>query len=82
MSSQKTDKEEPEIKPVAAQFPHVAEWAERCGWIEFGDENGHEFVVRAMNEGGLICEAEGFRTFGEALVALENVLAKGFAEHG
>jgi hypothetical protein len=81
-SSQKTDEEEPEIKPVAAQFPHVAEWVEGCGWIELSDQDGQRFVVRAMNDGGLICGAEGFRTFGEALVALEKVLAKGFAEHG
>jgi hypothetical protein len=52
----------------------VAEWVAGCGWIEIGDQDWQGFVVRALNGGGLIFETDGYKTLGEAMVALEKGL--------
>ena len=43
---------------------------------------GRGFVVRALNEGGMIYEREGCRTLAEAMVALEKGLEKWLDENG
>ena len=69
------------IASVEADYPHVAEWVQACGWIEIGDQDWQGFVVRALHEGGMAFEEEGCRTLGEALAALEKGLAKWLKEN-
>jgi hypothetical protein len=66
---------------VEVDYPRVAEWVDGCGWIEVGQQDWQGFVVRALNEGGLVFEQEGCQTLGEALAALEKGLAKWFREN-
>ena len=49
----------------------MAEWVHGCGWIEIGDQDWQGFVVRALNEGGLVYEKEGYHTLAEPMEALE-----------
>ena len=67
---------------VETDYPHVAEWVDGCGWIEVGNQDWQGFVVRALNDGGLVFEKEGCRTLGGALAALEDGLATWFKENG
>ena len=67
---------------IEAAFPNVAEWVQGCGWVEIGDQGWQGFVVRALNEGGLIYEREGCRTLAEAMAALETGLGKWLQENG
>ena len=47
-----------------------------------GNQDWQGFVVRALNDGGLVFEKEGCRTLGEALAALDKGLATWFKENG
>ena len=67
---------------IEAAFPNVAEWVQGCGWIEIGDQDWQGFVVRALNEGGLVYEQEGCRTLAEAMAALEKGVGKWLDENG
>ena len=67
---------------IEAAFPNVAEWVQGCGWIEIGDQGYQGFVVRALNEGGLIYEQERCKTLAEAMAALEQGLGKWLDENG
>jgi hypothetical protein len=67
---------------IEAAFPNVAEWVQGCGWIEIGDQDWQGFVVRALNEGGLVYEQERCGSLGQAMSALEKGLAKWFQENG
>lgn len=46
---------------IEAAYPSVAEWVAGSGWIEIGDQDRQGFVVRALDEGGLVYEKEGRR---------------------
>jgi hypothetical protein len=67
--------------PVEADYPNVADWVHGCGWIEVGEQGWQGFVVRAMDEGGLIYESEECRTLAEALSALESGIRTWFEEN-
>ena len=77
-----TEKKSKITVDIQAAFPNIAEWVEGCGWIEIGDQDWQGFVVRALNEGGLIYEKEGCKTLAEAMVALEKGLKKWLDENG
>ena len=57
-------------------FPSIAKWVRRGGWIEIGDQGGCGFVVRAIDEGGLVCEDTEARTLDEAMTALERGISE------
>jgi hypothetical protein len=61
---------------LAAMFPTIAKWVRRGGWIEIGDQSGCGFVVRALDEGGLVLEDTEARTLDEAMTALERGIAQ------
>ncbi len=67
---------------IEAAFPNAAEWVAGCGWIEIGDQDWQGFVVRALNESGLIYEKDGCSNLPEAMAALEKGLGKWFQENG
>jgi hypothetical protein len=61
-------------------FPTIAKWVRRGGWIEIGDQAGYGFVVRALDEGGLVFEDAEARTLDEGMNALERGIAEQFAD--
>ena len=77
--SKKKDKPKPDVESA---YPNVAEWVQGCGWIEIGDQDWQGFVVRALNDGGLIYEKKGCRSLAEAMAALEKGLEKWLQENG
>jgi hypothetical protein len=77
-----TKKKDETKTAIEAAFPNVAEWVQGCGWIEIGGQDWQGFVVRALNEGGLIYEQEGCHSLAEAMVALDKGLEKWFDENG
>ena len=56
---------------LAAIYPTIAKWVRRGGWIEIGDQDGCGFVVRALDEGGLVFENTEARTLDEGMTAWE-----------
>jgi hypothetical protein len=77
-----------ETKPSAEQatveklYPAIAKWVQGYGHIEIGDQEGFDFVVRALEHGGLVFEDHKPDTLAEALAALEKGLTKWFDEQG
>jgi hypothetical protein len=67
---------------VQEDFPAIAMWVQCYGHIEIGDQEGHGFIVRAMDDGGLVFEDDKPRTLAEAMAALEMGLARWFKEMG
>ncbi len=74
------------IQPTAEQaavertFPAIARWVQGYGHIEIGDQAGFGFVVRALDDGGVVFEDDKSSTLAEALAALEKELARWFAK--
>jgi hypothetical protein len=67
---------------IAEQFPAVARWVQGYGHIEVGQQEGFGFVVRALDDGGLVFEDNKAETFAGAMASLENGLRKWFDEQG
>ncbi len=61
----------------ARHFPAIDRWVRERGRIEVGRQEGR-FVVRALDDGGLIFEDKISKTLGEALAALEKRLRNCF----
>jgi hypothetical protein len=57
-------------------FPAVVRWVETQGRIEIGVEGGQGFVVRAVDDGGMVFEGKGDKSVGEALTALQRRIAQ------
>jgi hypothetical protein len=57
-------------------FPAVVRWVKTQGRIEIGVEGGQGFVVRALDDGGMVFEGEGDKSVGEALTALQRRIAQ------
>lgn len=70
-----------EAQSVEKLFPAIAQWVQD-GHIEIGDQEGFGFVVRALDNGGLVFEDNKPRTLAEALAALEKGLRKWFKAEG
>jgi hypothetical protein len=66
---------------IETTYPKIAEWVQGCGWIEIGGQDWQGFVVRALNDGGLVYEEENCRTLAEAMAALENGLERWFRDN-
>jgi hypothetical protein len=67
---------------VVDQFPAIAKWVERYGWIEIGQQELFGFVARALHEGGTQVEINEFMTLAEALAELEDGLVRWFEDEG
>jgi hypothetical protein len=57
-------------------YPAVARWVRTLGRIEIGIEEGEGFVVRALDEGGMVYVGKKSRSLAEALIALERGIAE------
>jgi hypothetical protein len=57
-------------------FPAVVRWVKTWGRIEIGVEGGQGFVVRALDDGGMVFEGKGDKSVGEALTALQRTIAQ------
>jgi hypothetical protein len=75
------------VKPTAAQqsveklFPAIAQWV-RGGHIEIGDQEMFGFVVRAIQDGGLVFEDNKPDTLAEAMAALEKGIRQWYKQQG
>src|SRR4051812_15884701 len=58
-------------------FPAVVRWVKTQGRIEIGVEEGRGFVVRALDGDGVEFEGKTGKSVGEALTALQRVIAQG-----
>ncbi len=72
----------PRPTDVHKDYPVIAMWVQRYGHIEIGDQEGHGFVVRAVDYGGMVFEDDKPRTLAEAMAALEIGLARWFKDEG
>ena len=58
-------------------YPNIAHWVNTQGWIEIGQDEYSDSLVRALDEGGLVWESsDDQKTVDEALQALEIELAE------
>jgi hypothetical protein len=73
-----TPKPEPPIRPdeVESLFPMISEFVRYQGWIKIGHQDGQGFVVRALDEGGMVFEDTKSKSLGEALTTLERKIAE------
>ena len=58
-------------------FPAVINWVKTQGRIEIAVEGEQGFVVRALDEGGMVFEGKTGKSVGEALTALQRRIAQG-----
>jgi hypothetical protein len=58
-------------------FPAVINWVKTQGRIEIGVEGGQGFVVRALDDDGVVFEDKTGKSVGEALTALQRRIAQG-----
>jgi hypothetical protein len=65
---------------VGEMFPAIAKWVQERGRIEVGQQQDSVFVVRALNDGGVVFEDDKPRTFAEAMTALEKGLDEWFRD--
>ncbi len=60
----------------------ITRWITEQGWIEIGQDENSESLVRAIDPGGLVWESsEKHTSIDDALLALEKYLEKWFEEH-
>jgi hypothetical protein len=57
-------------------YPAVARWVRTLGRIEIGVGEGQGFVVRALDEGGIVYVDKKSESLAEALIALERGIAE------
>jgi hypothetical protein len=72
----------PSPTDVQKDYPAIAMWVQCYGHIEIGDQEGHGFVVRALDNGGPVFEDDKPRTLAEVMAALEMGLARWFKDEG
>jgi len=79
-----TDKIKLTAKQAAVEktFPAVAKWVQGRGHIEIGNLEMTGFVVRAVDDGGLVFEEDKASTLAVAMVVLETWLAEWFENQG
>ncbi len=74
MKASQTSREVPVItvqQELDEAFPALARWVKTQSRIEIGIAEGQGFVVRALNQEGMVIEDRGSKTLDEALIALE-----------
>ncbi len=58
-------------------YPNITQWIETLGWIEIGEDEYSDSLVRLLNEGGMVWESDHtHNSIDEALQALEAELIK------
>ena len=72
----------PSPTDVHKAFPAIATWVQGYGHIEIGDQPGLGFLVRALDDGGMVFEDDKPNTLAEAMAALEKGLAEYFEREG
>lgn len=63
-------------------YPAVSKWVHSYGWIEVGQQEMFGFVVRALDDGGMVFDSEECQTFDDAMNTLETGLREWFDEQG
>jgi hypothetical protein len=64
-------------KSFEQTYPNITCWVKAYGWIEIGQDEYSDSLVRAINEGGVAWESKGdYKTLDEVLQALETGLAE------
>ncbi len=64
------------------KYPNITQWVEEFGWIEIGEAEYSESLIRAFNEGGLVWEnIDDYASLDEAFQALENSLKEWIKEN-
>lgn len=66
---------------IEQQFPNVSKWVRSYGRIEIGMQEHCGFLVRALDEGGLIFESDDCSSLGDSMAALESGLTKWFDDN-
>ncbi len=57
-------------------YPNTTRWIRDRGWIEIGQTDYSNSLIRVLDEAGMIWESSGnYRTIDEAMQALETALA-------
>ena len=59
-------------------FPYLASWVEAIGWIELGENEMRDSLLRILNEGGMVWEDSD--SIEEALIHGEEYLKSDFSE--
>jgi hypothetical protein len=67
---------------VEKLFPAIAQWVRGHGHIEIGDQEGFGFIVRALDESGVVFEDDKPNTLAEALAGLEQGIRQWCKEQG
>ena len=63
------------------QYPTLSEWILGRGWIELGQDEYSDSLVRILDIGGMLWESEkSYTTVAEALAEAEEALKKLLAE--
>jgi hypothetical protein len=65
---------------VGQAFPAIAKRVQGYGHIEIGEQEGLGFVVRALDDGGLVFDDDHAGTLDEAMAALEQGLEEWFKD--
>ena len=61
-------------------FPYLAAWVETIGWIEMGENEMTNSLLRILNEGGTVWSDEESGSIEEALIHGEEYLKSDFPE--
>jgi hypothetical protein len=61
---------------LETRYPHVAEWVFTHGWIEIGQDDHSQSLVRALDSGGMVWEgADDYSSLDALMEALDAALA-------
>jgi hypothetical protein len=67
----------------SSTYPNIAAWTESYGWIEIGQDDVSQSIVRALDMGGMVWEGKSkYKTVDAALDDLEAALEKIIEEIG
>jgi hypothetical protein len=65
------------MNTLDTKYPNISKWITNYGWIELGEDDYSDSMVRVLNEGGMVWESEESYN---SLDALFNDLEKKLAE--
>lgn len=64
-------------------YPNIVWWCEAQGWIEIGQDEFSDSMVRVLDVGGTVFEVEALsKSIGEALDEVDEFLEEWHAENG
>ena len=65
------------------RYPHITRWVEVQGWVEIGQDEYSDSLVRCLDPGGMVWESQAeHTTLDTALQALETELECIMEEYG